>query len=220
MVAAEVLNPRPAEGQPQHWRPGVASLTLPLQAGTPCGDLAFCRPWPSPADASACLLAIVDGLGHGPAAALAAEAAQGVLAAAEQAAAPDLPRLMQALDRALASLRGAALGLMYVHAGQLDYAAVGNTRALCWRGQQFTRLPSQNGIVGGGLAAPVLVQRLAVLPGDCLLLFTDGLDERLPLSVPWPEWQRDPGLLCQHLMQHARLGRDDAGVLALQVAAA
>ena len=55
--------------------------------------------------------------------------------------------------------------------------------------------------------------------GDWLLLFTDGLNEMLQLPVLLPEWTREPATLCSHLLRQWRSGRDDAGVLVLQVLA-
>jgi len=132
--------------------------------------------------------------------------------------------LLQRLDTALAGTRGAAVGLAWVQGQRLRYAGVGNTRLLRWRAGQVLRLPSRYGIVGdGGLAAAAAlhdglpVQEINLLPGDWLLLFTDGLDETLNLKLMLPEWQREPQRLCEHLMHTWRNPRDDAGVLACHV---
>jgi hypothetical protein len=191
----------------------VAHLCVPLHADQPCGDATAALALDgSPDDA---LLLMVDGLGHGPQAAHAAQ--RGVAAVAARKSLP-LPRLMTELDDSLRDTRGAAVGLMRVRAtpegGSLAFAGVGNTRALRWRGPSLHRLASQYGVVGGGLAQPVAVQVLDLAPGDWVLMFSDGLDERLKLPAPLPEWQRDPGLLCAHLARHWRQGADDIGVLA------
>jgi len=191
----------------------VAQLCLPLHADEPCGDAAavFERDG-APGDA---LLVLIDGLGHGP---QAAHAAQCALAAVAARTALPLPQLMIELDMALRETRGAAVGLMRVQATpqgrSLAFAGMGNTRALRWRGPHLHRLPSQYGVVGGGFAQPVAVQVLDLEPGDWLLMFSDGLDERMELPAPLPEWQRDPALLCAHLARQWRLGADDIGVLA------
>jgi serine/threonine protein phosphatase PrpC len=226
MVAAQDLSTVPAV---RRWAPGVASATAPWRAGDPCGDAALWLPLPPASDPGG-LLAIVDGLGHGHEAALAAEAAVQALAAAVAAGSPqradappqppDLRACMQHMDAALCGLRGAAAGLMGLHGRRLWHAAVGNTRALHLRQGAAVRLPSQNGIVGGGMPAQLQVAVLDVLPGDWLLLFTDGLEERLGLPVELPEWQRDPALLCLHLLQRHRAARDDAGVLVARIGAA
>ncbi|WP_200229219.1 SpoIIE family protein phosphatase [Rubrivivax gelatinosus] len=186
-----------------------------MSADAPCGDAAA---WFGLSGDGAAptqgLLAIVDGLGHGAEAACAAEAAVQALAAAPDA---DLPALMRRLDGALGSLRGAAVGLVRVQGCRLQQAGVGNTRCMRLRSGHMTRLPSQNGIVGGGLPTRISVSELDLAPGDWLLLFSDGLAESLQLPVLLPEWERDPGLLCEHLLQQAAPGRDDAGVLVMQM---
>lgn len=194
----------------------VGQRLLPLRAGDACGDAAACFELPAAADGTPrCLVAIIDGLGHGSEAALAAQAALATLAAA-----PELPLadLYTRLNARLLDTRGAAVGLARIDGLRLRHAGIGNTRALRLRGSTATRLPSCNGIVGGGLPLRVTVTELSLAPGDWLILFTDGLNEALQLPVQLPEWQRDPVTLCDHLLAHWRNPRDDAGVLAGLVA--
>ena len=182
-----------------------------MQDGEPCGDAAghWC-PAAAEGGAPRHLLAIVDGLGHGPLAAEAAQAAIDTLAAQ-----PGLPlaELMARLDERLARTRGAAVGLVQIDGARLLHAGIGNTRVMRLRGAAVTRLPSQNGIVGGGQCARSSLNELEVQPGDWLVLYTDGIDEMLNLPLQLPEWQRDPDTLCQHVLARWRLGADDAGVL-------
>lgn len=191
----------------------VAHLCLPLHADEPCGDAAAV--FEQGGRSGDMLLVLADGLGHGSQAAYAAQSALAAVAAH-----PFMPlaQLMAELDVSLRETRGAAVGLMHVHGtpqgSRLAFAGVGNTRALRWRGASLHRLPSQYGVVGGGLARPVAVQLLDLAPGDWVLMFSDGLDERLELPAPLPEWQRDPALLCAHLARRWRQGADDIGVLA------
>lgn len=185
---------------------------LPMQADEPCGDAAAAWPCPGPDGAAAThwLLAIVDGLGHGREAAGAAQAAIELLGTDPML---PLPEQFARLEERLRPTRGAAVGLMQVGPEGLRHAGIGNTRAMLLRGDALTRLPSQNGIVGGGHAVQIEVQSLPWMAGDWLLMFTDGIDERLGLPMQLPEWRRDPATLCRHLMDRWRLGRDDAGVL-------
>lgn len=201
-----------------------AHLLQPLEPDQPCGDAVGCWPAQEPPPGGPSiggadgLYAVIDGLGHGREAAQAAQAALQTLGAASGL---PLPALFTRLDRALLGTRGAAIGLARIEGDRLVHAGVGNTRLLHWRaGGTVGRLSSQNGIVGGGL--PMAVEQTSHLlqAGDWLLLFTDGLDERVRLPLRLPEWQRDPATLCQHLMQHARAGRDDAGVMVVQIGAA
>lgn len=184
-----------------------------MQEGEACGDAtASFELEGEPGSAPARLLAIVDGLGHGAEAALASSAALALLA--EEPALP-LAELFARLDARLAGTRGAAVGLVRVAGRRMSHLGVGNTRVLRLRGTQATRLPSCNGIVGGGLPARLPVNELDLESGDWLLMFSDGLQEMLQLPVRLPEWERDPATLCAHLLRHWRAGRDDAGVLVM-----
>jgi serine/threonine protein phosphatase PrpC len=185
-----------------------------MREGEPCGDAVACFEWPARAGEVGCLLAVIDGLGHG---AEAAEAAQEGLRVLGEAPDAPLVELFARLDDRLLATRGAAIGLVRLQAGRLVHAGIGNTRTLRLRGPACTRLPSQNGIVGGGTRLRAPLNALDLEPGDWLLLFTDGLAETLSLSVSLPEWERDPTLLCEHLMRRWRSPRDDAAVLALCV---
>ncbi len=192
----------------------VACRWMPMHEGEPCGDSVGHFVWPGPCAAPQHLLAIIDGLGHGPEAAIAAQAAMDLLAA--HASLP-LADLFARLDARLVGTRGAAIGLVQLHGHHLRHAGVGNTRALHRRGDAVARLPSQNGIVGGGAPARLAVNELDLERGDWLLLYTDGIQESVHLPVELPEWRRDPATLCQHVLTHWHGGRDDAGVLALWV---
>ncbi len=194
----------------------LASRVDSMRADEPCGDAAACFALPREVGAAAAdLLVIVDGLGHGAEAALAAATALAIIG--EQPALP-LPALLARLETGLLGTRGAAIGLARVEGLHLQYAGIGNTRALCWRGARLLRLSSQYGIVGGGLALHVEVAEMALQDGDWLLLYTDGIEEMLKLPLRLPEWQRDPVLLCEHLLAHWRAPRDDAGVLVYRAA--
>jgi serine phosphatase RsbU (regulator of sigma subunit) len=188
---------------------------VPLQEDQPCGDAGAL--WDDPdagCSSGVQTMALVDGLGHGEPAAQAAEAALDCIA--QQRHLP-LAELLIELDRALRGTRGAAVGLARLSGRSLRYAGIGNTRALRWRGDQWSRLSSQHGIVGDGLRGPIQVAELDMQPGDWWLMFSDGLQEMIRLPLALPEWQRDPELLCRHLLQHFRQGLDDAGVLALHL---
>lgn len=191
----------------------VAVRIASLHPGEPSGDAA--GQFVLPGAPTACLLAIVDGLGHGPAAAEAAQAAMRLIA--EQPVL-ELAAQLARLDAGLSASRGAAIGLARIDGKRLRYAAIGNTRAMRWRGAQLLRLPSEPGVVGGRLPERVPVIEIDLQHDDWLLLTTDGLDEKLQLPLRLPEWDRDPGLLCEHLMAQWRNPRDDAGVLVFHFA--
>lgn len=200
-------------------RLSVASLRDPAPGERECGDWVGSLTLP---DADATWLMVVDGLGHGPPAALAAQAAMNHLLVTLTD--PDLlgqpAAALAGLEPALRDTRGAAVGLVCVQRGELVHAGIGNTRCRLWRGGHMKGLHSVYGIAGafsghgasGG--AGVTETRMALQPGDWVLMFSDGLAENIHMDVVPGEWSNEPGRLCDHLMQRWRVPRDDAAVLA------
>jgi len=195
-----------------------AMLADPCAGQSLCGDIvARLSVAAGPGQGDTEWLVVIDGLGHGPAAAAAARCALASLqtaAAAPQAAAADPGALLRRLDAALEGTRGAALGIVCRQGDRLWHAGVGNTRALRWRAGEVLRLPSRWGIVGDGrlrddVAPPV--QQLDLQAGDWLLLFSDGLDEALRLGA---SVSQTPAQLCDDLLARWRNPADDAAVLA------
>jgi len=165
---------------------------------------------------------VVDGLGHGEAAARAARAAISVFAAQPGA---ELADLMDRADQAMRSTRGGALGACSIDPGSpgasfgagLRYVGVGNVV-----GRLFSQGKSQ-GLVGreGTLGTPLGVRRAPVAtyqwpPGATVILASDGLRTRWdPLAYPGL-LGRDPSVVAAVL--HRDFGRtsDDATVLVIE----
>lgn len=200
----------------------VAGLTRALAPPEPSGDWVGHGSTPVPGEF---WLAVVDGLGHGPEAAHAAQVARDSLEQAfrEPGAVP-VARLLAQIDAPLRGTRGAAVGLIRVGPWGLEHAGIGNTRALLWRAGTVWRLPSRYGILGEvsqdtGHAPAEQANRMAVMEGDWLLLFTDGLDEQARPGPFASLWGEDPQRLCEQLMASHGTGKDDAAVLAAQIVA-
>ena len=161
-------------------------------------------------------LIVADGLGHGPLAAAAAEAALTTLAAH-----PDLcpVQALRLCHQNLQGGRGAVLALADLDpsAGRLVYAGVGNVEARLSSGGQQTRPISYRGIVGA--AMPTVRPFEFPLAGDWLLvLHTDGVSARFDLSDP--ELPAEPAALADALLQRWARPRDDAAVLVARPAPA
>lgn len=187
----------------------IAMLTVACLPGEPSGDMLGSFPSSDPRQ-PAHLLVVIDGLGHGPQAAIAAQTALELI---DRHRAQTPEALFALLDPALQGTRGAALGVAWVEPSRITYAAVGNTRALRWRDGRATRLPSQYGIVGDGRPKRIDCIELDLRPGDWLALFSDGLDERLHLD-PLPNGvPDDPRHLCARTLDAWRAGADDAALL-------
>jgi hypothetical protein len=148
---------------------GVASRSA--NAADVCGDRAG---WWSRDGLE--LVAIADGLGHGPDAAV---AAAGAIDTAAAWLGGDLIELFHDMNEMLRPTRGAAVGVATVEwaSRQLTYVAIGNTRAALF-GARTTYLNGYAGIVGVGYRRVGAITA-QFSSGDLLALWTDGLDEQI-----------------------------------------
>lgn len=182
----------------------------PFPGEVECGDAAAC--W---REDGFLLAAIVDGLGHGPEASLAARAYMSVVEAMRGAA--PLARLLEA-DRVMRATRGAAGAVARIDLARRDlvFAGVGNIRAGVV-GNCAKLLEGAPGIVGSGLKNPREVA-LNFAPGDLLALWTDGL-ARVDLGL-WakPDARRSAEEVARKML--AAFGRaiDDCAVLCVLLA--
>jgi negative regulator of sigma-B (phosphoserine phosphatase) len=160
------------------------------------------------------LVAVIDGLGHGRAAAQAAAAAATVLEAQ-----PDEPllRLVKRCHEALGTnARGVAMTLTALDAGkcELDWVAVGNVDAVLLRlGEdglrEKTYVLARGGIVGHRLP-PLRSTTLPLLPGDLIILATDGIRAGFERSI---ELAAPPQQIADRILAQHGKGTDDALVL-------
>jgi hypothetical protein len=124
------------------------------------------------------LLAVVDGLGHGPAAAEAANAARGVI---EDHAAEPPERILELCHDTLRSTRGAVATIVSLRFADdtLSWLGVGNAEAILRRaepdgGRATEFAPLRPGIVGYRLPE-LRPAALTVRAGDLLMLTSDGI---------------------------------------------
>jgi negative regulator of sigma-B (phosphoserine phosphatase) len=151
------------------------------------------------------LLAVLDGLGHGPNAAKASQLAITWLQTADLT--QPLSTIMQAVHAQLRETRGAAGTLCIVRGERLEGCAVGNVQFSC-----------MNATVPMVLSAGVLGQRLpklrvceAVLrPGARIALFSDGISSKFRLDE---SRQLRPQQACEVTIERHRKKEDDATIL-------
>jgi serine/threonine protein phosphatase PrpC len=124
------------------------------------------------------LLCVADGLGHGPSAREAADAA-----CAHVRAHPDDPldALLRGIDRALLGSRGAAVSLLAIDLveRQVRFAGVGNVE-LHALAEAHVSSPTAPGILGRGLRH-VRVWPHPLADGDLFALTSDGLSNHFDL---------------------------------------
>jgi hypothetical protein len=131
------------------------------------------------------IFAVIDGLGHGQAAAAAADIAIAIL---ERHADQPLIEIIRHCHRALRETRGVAMSLaaFNVEDAMLTWIGVGNVEGTLLHrdpGLAPDKLLLRNGVVGSHL--PTLrTEALAVQPGDILTMVTDGVTAEHVLGVP------------------------------------
>jgi negative regulator of sigma-B (phosphoserine phosphatase) len=132
-------------------------------------------------DGEAALFGVVDGLGHGPAAATAALLA---VDAIKRASSERLEVLVQLCHRVLDGTRGVAMTLARVDfpTGTLTWTGVGNVTAdLVAKAPTGFHVRSSARLTGGivGYRIPEIrpAQVVSIRPGDLLVMTTDGIAE-------------------------------------------
>lgn len=190
----------------------IGAISLPIAGESVCGDS-----WRIVLrDGDGIVVALADGLGHGPDAAAAARMTLDPLR--DQAALPPGRLLELGHQRARAS-RGAAVAYAALHpaAQRLQFAGVGNIAACVYVDGVRRQLISYNGIVGHNLRK---VQELSSeYPRDALLiLHSDGLATQWDLErYPGLE-TRHPALIAAVLYRDFNRGSDDVSVLVVRCA--
>lgn len=187
----------------------VGVVCVPLRGEEECGD-----GWAVDVSPGRVTAMLVDGLGHGPGAAVAAVAA---LARFRQAPGEPPEAMLRAVDIALHETRGAALSIAVIDKVKrtIRFCGVGNVDGRIVTADSNRHLVPQNGIVGHTMPR-MHCDDVPWPTGARLVLHSDGISSR---------WQADryPGLLARHpsliagvLFRDGRRERDDATVLVLR----
>jgi negative regulator of sigma-B (phosphoserine phosphatase) len=182
-----------------------AVATVSANPDEPSGDAWLVRP-----RGAGALIAVLDGIGHGPPAAEAAAVACGVLVRFTEA---PLAEILELCHAELQGKRGIALGLAaYDPVGAaLEWLAVGHIQAFLIRHgadgrARTTGLIGSSGIVGRGV--PTLRSEIVeAQSGDLLALATDGLRPAFADVLPLPGTLQ---ATADGLMRGFRRGHDDA----------
>ncbi|WP_051341203.1 SpoIIE family protein phosphatase [Azospirillum halopraeferens] len=181
---------------------GVAMV--PMTGCDACGDGWSVRP-----DG---LALVVDGLGHGEAASVAARRAEAVFAAAP--ADQDVRDVLVAIHEALRGTRGAVACVLRLHRTDVEFSSIGNITGAVLSRRGHIPLGGRWGVVGYN-AVPPPATRVPWEPGDQLVLHSDGCSQLMNLVTDRHLRHADPALAAAVLMRDG-VGRiDDQTVLVL-----
>jgi anti-sigma regulatory factor (Ser/Thr protein kinase) len=182
------------------------ALTRPMTGESVSGDGYAVR-----REGSRGLVLVCDGLGHGPLAAAATQAALNVFAST----AMDHPAaVVERLHRGLSHTRGAALlvALIDQEASVVRVCGLGNVAGVVLTGNERRGVVSMPGIAGHGKAS-IREFGYAWTADSLLVAHSDGVSERWDLGA-YPGLQaRTPLLAAATVLRDAGVRRDDACVL-------
>ncbi|WBB65515.1 SpoIIE family protein phosphatase [Micromonospora sp. WMMD812] len=202
-VLAVQVWPSGTDDEP-HW---AEALTRPLTGETVSGDGFAVRVAEGRHQVLVC-----DGLGHGPLAAAATDAA---IAAFHTAPVGSPAAVVQHLHRSMSHTRGAALAVAELDpaAGVLRYAGLGNISAqVVATGARRRGLVSLPGIAGHQRPT-VREYDYPFEPGALLVAHSDGVADRWQLDDYPGLAERSPVVVAATLLRDAGVRRDDACVL-------
>jgi anti-sigma regulatory factor (Ser/Thr protein kinase) len=163
---------------------------------------------------AALLVMLCDGLGHGPLAALASEAAVGAF---RRSRARHPEGLLRDIHAALRGTRGGAVAVARVEpsAGRLLYCGIGNVSGFLLGPESRSGLMSAPGIVGQHMRS-LRTFEAPLEPGGALVMHSDGLSERWsPGDLPGL-LRHSPAVVAGQLLREAGVRRDDAGIVVVK----
>jgi phosphoserine phosphatase RsbX len=159
------------------------------------------------------LVAVLDGLGHGPEAAAAARAAVSIL---EAHAGESVVALVERCHEALRKTRGAVMNLASFDArdSSMTWTGVGNVEAFLLRADRAARpareaIVPRGGIVGYHLPT-VRASVLSVSAGDTLIMATDGIRSEFSGGL---DALGSPQEIAESILSRYARGSDDALVV-------
>lgn len=203
IVMAEISSKEPREGVQ------VAGIAIPYPGERYCGDA-----WSYDQSAERTIVLIVDGLGHGGHAAIAAEEAVAVFKAHLDKSPGEI---LSYMNDALKKTRGAVAGIARIDtaSSNLIYAAVGNTAASVISKGGSRSLVSHSGTLG--VASPRIQEFQMDWPKDgVLVMHSDGLQSRWDLLSYSGLVSRHPAVIGAALIRDFRRQRDDASVVVVK----
>lgn len=183
---------------------GLQWATRPCRGETANGDAVFVK-----ASATRTVFAVIDALGHGPIAALAADTAVRFLDGVTDVC--TAAELIAGVHTALRGTRGAGAMICVYENGTLDAAGVGNV-ALRVFGSRFDIAPTP-GILGARIRS-VRSAAGRLTAGARVIVYSDGVQRRAEFDSTFES--RGAGT-CERILRDCSIAHDDATVLVADV---
>jgi anti-sigma regulatory factor (Ser/Thr protein kinase) len=154
----------------------IGAISLPHPGETDCGDAIAAA---SRDDLTSIL--VVDGLGHGPGA---AEAANKAVQVFNKTPFDDPAHTVEKIHIELAGTRGAAIALVHIHlsTNQVDFVGVGNIACRVYSNYSSKGCASVQGIVGGRIGS-LKQYSYDWAPEAGLLMYSDGIKSAASLRA-------------------------------------
>jgi anti-sigma regulatory factor (Ser/Thr protein kinase) len=159
----------------------------------------------------ALLVMLCDGLGHGPLAALASQAA---VLAFRDGPGGSPQEVLSRIHLALRGTRGAAIAVARIEPAErrLLFCGIGNIAATLLSADSRSGLLSFPGIVGHQMRG-MRTFEAALPPGGALVMHSDGLTERWTTAGLPGLFEHPPIVMAAQLLREAGVRRDDASVV-------
>jgi serine phosphatase RsbU (regulator of sigma subunit) len=164
------------------------------------------------------LLAVIDGIGHGPEAAAASRMAVSIL---EANAGSSLPSMIEHCHRALSVTRGVVMSLSLFNASDntMTWLGIGNVQGRLLRIDKNSprsreELFLRSGVIGHTLPSMLDVHVLPVAKGDLLILATDGIQHEFTEGLFLGKSTQQ---IADHILARNSSSADDALVMVARV---
>jgi len=210
VLAARVETDRAKAQRSRSYDVGV--VRVPKRGESECGDdWGFVQN-----DGGRLMVALADGLGHGPSA---AEASRRAVAIARERAVEPAGRIVSEVHAGLRATRGAALAVAAIDADgtSLRFCGLGNISAAIVSPRDSKSLVSHNGIAGHEMRK---VQEFVYewSPDATLVMHSDGVSARWDLARYPGLAVRSPSVVAGVIYRDFSRGRDDALVVVVRAA--
>jgi phosphoserine phosphatase RsbX len=160
------------------------------------------------------LVAVVDGLGHGPEA---ARVAQIAITTLQERPADGVEQLIRRCHDVLMGTRGVVMTLASFSASACSFSwlGVGDVEAFLFRAAPALNAGREHVLLRGGVVGyqlpPLRAAVVTVAIGDTLILATDGIDDGF--TALQPSRSQPPREIAEHILARYSKGSDDALVL-------